>query len=62
MKAPDWLVVEMDRDATGELVCRVRVRRWHPRFWWLVATWLWQRARLQAAARQAVAPDHDGVS
>jgi len=40
MKPPGWLVIDIPKgkglDADGRLQVTVRVRRWHPGFWWVV--------------------------
>lgn len=39
MKPPSWLVIEMPKgkglSADGQLQVIVRVRKWHPMFWWI---------------------------
>lgn len=37
MKAPSWMVIEMGRRADDGKTATftVRVRKWHPMFWWV---------------------------
>ena len=47
-KLPGWMAFEHTgvgyaSDGTPHLTFRVRVRRWHPGFWWC---WLWVHLRV----------------
>lgn len=38
-----WLVIEREHVSNGQLVLDVRVRLWHPGFWWVAVRTLLAR-------------------
>jgi hypothetical protein len=36
MRAPGWMVMTWPKDKSGPLSVNLRVRLWHPSFWWFV--------------------------
>ena len=45
-----WLVFEDQRVTDGKLSFRMRIRRWHPGFWWFIARIVWREWRDREAA------------
>jgi len=44
MKSPSWMIVKTQfaKHSDGQVYVTIRVRRWHPGFWWFVIRALWQ--------------------
>jgi len=45
MKLPDWIEILPNQPGDAYNVMRVRVRRWHPVFWYYAARMFWRAWR-----------------